>query len=178
MQVQNLEPKLKDFETKIEIPVLVGKSFLSLNDVSELEAEIENLKSKEYNNSDNEFALSFSLAQNAKKADIEERIKNYASIKAGLKCTKCAVCSDLFCESREVEIESLECLQQLNEDLDYINVEDLKLRFELNKVNFETEKRNKIAELEAELKKVKTANEKNQNLFFSIIVNGLQFCEI
>ncbi|MDI9534575.1 MAG: AAA family ATPase, partial [Bacteroidota bacterium] len=159
-EIQAQQPEYKDFEEEVEIPVLFEKSFLPLNDVSEIEREIENLKNREFDNSDNEVALNFALAQNVKKASIEEKIKNYDSIKAGLKCTKCAVCTDLFCEFREVEIESLEDLQKANEDLDYIDVEDLKLKFEAEKADFETEKSNKIAELEAELKKLQAENEK------------------
>ena len=41
-----------------------------------------------------------------------------------------------FCEARSVEIESLDDLQEANEYLDYVNIEDLKLRFELDKVQF------------------------------------------
>lgn len=155
-EVQAKQPKYKDFEEEIKLPVLLKKSYLPLNDVSELEAEIENLKSKEFDDS----TLISALEQNAKKAAIEEKIKNYESIKAGLKCTKCAVCTDLFCEFREVEIESLEDLQKANEDLEYIDVEKLKLKFEPEKVEFETEKSNKIAELEAELKRLQAENEK------------------
>ena len=159
-EIQSQQPEYKDFEEEIEIPVLIEKSFLPLNDVSELEREIEELKSKEYDNSDDEFALNFALRQNAKKAAIEEKIKNYDSIKAGLKCTKCAVCTDLFCESRKVDIESIEELQVLNENIVYTDIEELKLKFEAAKVEFETEKSNKIAELEAELKKLQEENEK------------------
>ena len=157
-EIQAQQPKYKDFEEEIKFPVLLEKSYLPLNDVSEIEREIENLKSKDLKLDDS--TLSFALAQNTKKAAIEEKIKNYDSIKAGLKCTKCAVCSDLFCEVRSVEIESLEDLQEANEALEYINVEDLKLKFEAAKVEFETEKINKIAELEAELKKLLAENEK------------------
>jgi len=159
-EIQSQQPEYQDFEEEIEIPVLFEKSYLPLNDVSEIEAEIERLKSKEYDNSDNEFALNFALAQNTKKNNLEAKIRNYDSIKAGLKCTKCPVCSDLFCEFRSVEIESLEDLQKANEALDYINIEELKLKFEAEKVEFETEKNNKIAELEAELKKLHAENEK------------------
>jgi len=155
-EIQAKQPEYQDFEEEIKLPALLKKSYLSLNDVSELEAEIENLKSKEFDDS----TLNFALGQNAKKAAIEEKIKNYDSIKAGLKCTKCAVCTDLFCEFREVEIESLEDLQKANEALEYIDVEELKLKFEPEKVEFETEKSNKIAELEAELKKLQAENEK------------------
>ena len=161
-EVQNLEPKYQVSESEIEIPVLLEKSYLPLNDVSELGREIGNLKSKECNDSISSLVLSINVAleQNAKKAAIEEKIKNYDSIKAGLKCTKCPVCSDLFCEFRSVEIESLDELQKANEDLEYIDVEDLKLKFEAAKIEFETEKNNKIAELEAELKKLQAENEK------------------
>ena len=159
-EIQSQQPKYKDFEEEVEIPVLLEKSYLPLNDVSELEREIEELKSKEYDNSDDEFALNFALRQNAKKAAIEEKIKNYDSIKAGLKCTKCAVCTDLFCESRKVDIESIEELQVLNENIVYTDIEELKLKLEAAKVEFETEKNNKIAELEVELKKLQTENEK------------------
>jgi hypothetical protein len=157
-EIQAQQPKYQDFEEENELPVLLEKSLLSLNDVSELEAEIEILKSMDWKLDDS--TLNFALAQNTKKAAIEEKIKNYESIKAGLKCTKCPVCSDLFCEVRSVEIESLEDLQKANEDLDYIDVEDLKLKFEAEKADFETEKSNKIAELEAELKKLQAENEK------------------
>jgi len=159
-EVENTQLKLQEFENEIEIPVLVGKSLFSLNDVSELEKEIENLKSQKYNDIDDLRTLDFAEKDNEEKADIETKIKNYDSIKAGLKCTKCPVCSDLFCEERSVEIESLEDLQELNNNLTYVDIEDLKLRFELDKVNFENEKSNKIAELEAELKKLQADNEK------------------
>jgi hypothetical protein len=159
-EIQSQQPEYKDFEEEIKLPVLLEKSYWTLNDVSELEAEIENLKSKEYDNSDNKVVLNFSLEQNAKKNNLEAKIRNYDSIKAGLKCTRCPVCSDLFCEFRSVEIESLEELQKANEDLEYIDVEDLKLKFEAAKADFETEKNNKIAELEAELKKLQAENEK------------------
>ena len=160
MQVQNLEPKFQVSESEIEIPVLFEKSYLPLNDVWELEIEIGDLKVREYDNAPVLAALEVAEKRNAKKAEIEEKIKNYDSIKAGLKCTKCAVCSDLFCEVRSVEIESLEDLQKANEDLEYIEIEDLKLKFEAAKVEFETEKSNEIAELEAELKKLQAENEK------------------
>jgi hypothetical protein len=158
--VQAQEPKYQDFENEIEIPVLVGKSLLPLNDISELEKEIEELKSREYNNIDDLRALDFAEKNNKEKAEVEAKIKNYDSIKAGLKCTKCPVCSDLFCEERNVEIESLEDLEETNNNLIYADIEDLKLRFELDKSEFETEKSNKIAELEAELKKIQATNEK------------------
>lgn len=158
--VQAQEPKYQDFESEIEIPVLVGKSFLPLNDVSELEKEIEDLKNREYNNIDDLRALDFAEKNNKEKAEVEAKIKNYDSIKAGLKCTKCPVCSDLFCEERNVEIESLEDLEETNNNLIYADIEDLKSTFEAAKVEFETEKSNKIAELEAELKKLQAANEK------------------
>ena len=159
-EIQSQQPKYKDFEEEIEIPVLFEKSYLPLNDVSELGREIGNLKNREYDNAPVLVALEVAEKRNVKKAAIEEKIKNYDSIKAGLKCTKCPVCSDLFCEFRSVEIESLEDLQKANEALDYIDVEDLKLKFEAAKVEFETEKSNKIAELEAELKKLLAENEK------------------
>ena len=159
-EIQAQQPKYQDFEEEIKLPVLFEKSYLPLNDVSELGAEIENLKNREFDNSDNEVALNFALAQNTKKNNLEAKIRNYESIKAGLKCTRCPVCADLFCEFRSVEIESLEDLQKANEDLDYIDVEDLKLKFEAEKVEFEAEKNNKIAELEAELKKLQAENEK------------------
>lgn len=161
-EIQAQQPKYQVFEEEIELPVLFEKSYLPLNDVSELEREIGNLKGTKHNDFVSSLALSINgaLSQNAKKADIEEKIKNYDSIKAGLKCTKCAVCSDLFCEVRSVEIESLDDLQKANEDLGYINIGDLKLKFEAAKVEFETEKSNKIAEIEAEIKKVQAENEK------------------
>lgn len=159
-EIQAQEPKYRDFENEIEIPVLVGKSLLPLNDVLELEKEIENLKNQKYDNIDDLRTLDFAEKNNKEKAGIETKIKNYDSIKAGLKCIKCPVCSDLFCESREAEIESLEDLEELNNNLIYADIEDLKLRFELDKAEFETEKSNKIAELEAELKKLQAANEK------------------
>jgi len=159
-EIQAQQPEYRDFEEEVEIPVLFEKSYLPLNDVSEIGREIGNLKNREYDNAPVLVALEVAEKRNVKKAAIEEKIKNYDSIKAGLKCTKCAVCSDLFCEVRSVEIESLEDLQKANEDLEYIEIEDLKLKFEAAKVEFETEKSNKIAELEAELKKLQAENEK------------------
>lgn len=159
-EIQLQEPKLQDFESEIEIPALVGKSLLPLNDVSGLEKEIVELKNREYNNIDDLRTLDFAEKNNKEKADIEAKIENYDSIKASLSCTKCPVCTDLFCEERSVEIESLEDLQESNNNLTYVNIEDLKLRFELNEVNFENEKSNKIAELESELKKLQADNEK------------------
>ena len=154
------EQKYRGCENEIKAPILVEKSLLPLNDTSLLIEEIENLKSQEYNNIDDLRALDFAEKNNKEKADIEAKIENYDSIKAGLKCTKCPVCTDLFCEERIVEIESLEDLQELNNNLTYVNIEDLKLRFELNKADFENEKSNKIAELESELKKLQAVNEK------------------
>lgn len=159
-EIQAQEPKYQEFENEIKTIGLVGKSFLPLNDTSELEKEIENLKSQKYDDTEDLYILDSATNDNARKDKLEDKIKNYDSIKAGLKCTKCPVCSDLFCEERSVEIESLEDLQELNNNLTYVNIEDLKLRFELNKVNFENEKSNKIAELEAELKKLQAENEK------------------
>jgi hypothetical protein len=160
-EIQVQQPKYKDFEEEIRLPaILLEKSYLPLNDVSELEAEIENLKNSEYDNVSVSATLEVAEKRNAKKAEIEDKIKNYDSIKAGLKCIKCPVCTDLFCEVRSVEIESLEDLQKANEDLEYINIEELKLKFEAEKVEFEAEKSNKIAELEAELKKLQAENEK------------------
>jgi hypothetical protein len=159
-EIQAQRPKYKDFEEEISLPILLEKSFLPLNDVSELESEIENLKNRKYDGVSVLAALEVAEKRNAKKAEIEDKIKNYESIKAGLKCTKCSVCTDLFCEVRSVEIESLEELQKANEDLEYINIEELKLKFEAEKVEFEAEKSNKIAELEAELKKMQAENEK------------------
>jgi len=158
--VEASQPVFQDIESEIEIPILVGKSLLPLNDVSELEKEIEELKSREYNNIDDLRALDFAEKNNKEKAEVEAKIKNYDSIKAGLKCTKCPVCSDLFCEERTVQIENLEDLEETNNNLIYADIEDLKLRFDLDKAEFETEKSNKIAELEAELKKLQAANEK------------------
>lgn len=158
--LQAKEPVLQDFENEIEIPVLVGQSFLPLNDVSELEKEIEDLKNREYDNVDDLRTLDFAEKNNKEKSEVEAKIKNYDSIKAGLKCTKCPVCSDLFCDSRIVEIESLEDLEETNNNLIYADIEDLKLRFELDKANFETEKANLIAAKEAELKQHIAANEK------------------
>lgn len=159
-EIQSQQPKYKDFEEEVEIPVLIEKSYLPLNDVSELGKEIENLKNREYDNASVLATLEVAEKRNAKKAEIEEKIKNYDSIKAGLKCTKCPVCSDLFCEFRSVEIESLEDLQELNNNLTYVDIEELKLKLEAEKVKFETKKNNKIAELEAELKKLQAENEK------------------
>lgn len=161
--VQTQEPKYQDFESEVEIPVLLGQSFLSLNDVSELEKEIEKVKKQEYDNIDDLRTLDFAEKSNVEKAKIQEKIKNYDSIVAGLKCGICPICSDLFCESRRVDIESLEELEVIDNNLTYIVIEDLKLEFDLAKAEFETEKSNKIAELEAELKKLQTANEKIKN---------------
>ena len=159
-EIQSQQPEYQDFEEEIKIPFFVEKSFLPLNDTSLLVEEIDNLKSQKYNNIDDLNILYFAKNDNARKAKIEDKIKNYDSIKAGLKCTKCPVCSDLFCEFRSVEIESLEDLQKANEDLEYIDVEELNLKFEAAKVEFEAEKSNKIAELESELKKLQAENEK------------------
>jgi DNA repair exonuclease SbcCD ATPase subunit len=159
-EIQAQQPEYQDFEEEIKLPVLFEKSFLPLNDVSEIGREIGNLKNREYDNASVLVALEVAEKRNAKKAAIEDKIKNYDSIKAGLKCTKCPVCADLFCEVRSVEIESLDELQKANEALDYIDVEELELKLEAAKVEFETEKNNKIAELEAELKKLQAENEK------------------
>lgn len=159
-EIQAQEPELQPFENEIEAPILVEKSFLPLNDTSLLVEEIEELKNQEYDNAKGLHIIDIATNDNARKAEIEDKIKNYDSIKAGLKCTKCPVCTDLFCEFRSVEIESLEELQEANEDLEYIDVEELKLKFEAAKADFETEKSNKIAELEAELKKLQAENEK------------------
>ncbi len=162
-EISQSQPEYQDFENEIEAPILVGKSFLPLNDVSELEQEIEDLSNREFDNASVLATLEVAEKRNAEKSKIQEKIKNYANIAAGLKCTRCAVCSDLFCESRNVDIESIEELQVLSENIVYTDIEDLKLRFDLAKVEFETEKSNKIAELEAELKKLQAANEKIKN---------------
>jgi DNA repair exonuclease SbcCD ATPase subunit len=162
-EIQAQEPKLQDFENEVEIPVLVGKSFLPLNDVSELEKEIEELKNKEFDNAAILTTLEVAEKRNAKKAKIQEKIKNYANIAAGLKCGICPICSDLFCESRKIDIESLKELELMNSELNYVSIEDLKLKFDLTKAEFETEKSNKIAELESELKKLQADNEKIKN---------------
>jgi DNA repair exonuclease SbcCD ATPase subunit len=159
-EIQSQEQKYREFENEIKAPILVEKSFLPLNDTSLLVEEIENLKNREYNNIDDLRALDFAEKNNKEKAEVEAKIKNYDSIKAGLKCTKCPVCSDLFCEERNVEIESLEDLQELNNNLIYADIEDLKSTFEAAKIEFKTEKSNKIAELESELKKLQASNEK------------------
>jgi hypothetical protein len=135
-----------------------------LDDVLELENEIEDLKNSIF---DNDCVLEDEICEaeknNKEKAEIETKIANYDSIKAGLKCTLCPVCSDLFCESRKTDIESLEDLQAANNELNYVKIEDLQLKYELAKVNFETEKSNKIAGLESELKQLQAANEKIKN---------------
>lgn len=159
-EIQAQEPECQEFENEIKTPVLVEMLFLPLNDTSELRKEIEELQESKYDDTEDLYILEVATNDNARKDKIENKIKNYDSIKAGLECTKCPVCSDLFCEERSVEIESLEDLQELNNNLTYVNIEDLKLRFELNKVNFENEKSNKIAELESELKKLQADNEK------------------
>lgn len=159
-EIEASQPVLQDFENEIEIPVLVEKSTLPLHDFSELEKEIEDLKNRQYNDIDDLRALDFAEKNNAEKSEVEAKIKNYDSIKAGLKCSKCPVCSDLFCESRVVEIESLEDLEETNNNLIYADIEDLKLRFELDKANFETDKANLIAGEKEALKQYKAANEK------------------
>jgi len=160
MQVQNLEPKYQVSESEIEIPVLLEKSYLPLNDVSELEKEIEKLKSEEYNDSEELAALELAEKNNAFKKQLQNKIKNYDKIKEGLKCTTCPICTDLFCESRTVDIESLESLKERDSDVDFINIEDLKKRLKARRIEFIQEKENKIAELEAESKRLQAENEK------------------
>jgi len=72
-EIQAQQPEYQDFEEEIKLPVLFEKSYLPLNDVSELEREIENLKNKEYNNPDNDSTLNFALEQNAKKNNLEAK---------------------------------------------------------------------------------------------------------
>ena len=162
-EISQSEAQLQDEKSELELPILMGKSFITLHDTSDTEQQIEVLKNREYNNIDDLRAVDFAEKNNKEIFDIEYKIANYDNIKAGLKCTLCPVCSDLFCESRKTDIESLEDLQEANENLTYVDIAQLEQSFEAAKVEFETEKSNKIAGLEAELKQLQSANEKIKN---------------
>jgi len=157
-EIKATEPKIQELEVEKEYPVLQGKSLLPLQDVSEIVREIEKLKNKELDDVASLNNLIFAKANNTRKKQLQNKIKNYDKIKSGLKCTICPICTDLFCEKRCVDIESLENLQEQNEQIEFVNIENLKTQIEAEKVEFETNRKNQIAGLEAELQEIQKSN--------------------
>ena len=90
---------------------------------------------------------------------MQNKIENYDKIKEGLKCTICPVCTDLFCEKRSVDIESLESLQEKNSELEFVNIDALKIQLEAEKIEFVQNKEHQIVALTEELEKMRKSND-------------------
>ncbi len=163
-EIKNQEPALKKLKDQVKAPLLFTKSYFYLQDFSELEKELEFWKNKEYENDYIENAIDVAEKNNAKKDALKYKIENYEEIKSGRSCKICSICTDLFCEKRDVELEDLDLLQKEYDAIDYVNVDVLKQRFEIEKIEFENEKSNKIAELQDKIDKIKAENRNLEEL--------------
>ena len=163
-EIKNQAPVLKKIKDQIKAPLLFTKSYFYLQDYSELEKELGFWKNEVYKNDYLLNAIEVAEKNNAKKDALKHKIENYEEIKSGRSCKICSICTDLFCEKRDVELESLDLLQKEYDAIDYVNVDALRQKFEIEKIGFENEKSNKIAELQDKINKIKAENRNLEEL--------------